>query len=81
MKNLTKERRCPSPGVTREWDYNLAPGETSIPLIIDHTFNRNGRKWRVTVVADTFVIGTAIDAQRDSNGEVSRETDIIRVML
>ncbi|MCH9712683.1 MAG: hypothetical protein K0U20_08685 [Proteobacteria bacterium] len=49
--------------------------------IMDTTFDRNGRTWRVTCVAGTFVIGTAVDAQLDDNGEPSRESDIIRVML
>lgn len=62
-------------------DSNLKHGDTAIPMIIDHTFNRGGRKWRVSVVADTFVIGTAVDAQLDTRGEPVRDSDIIKVML
>lgn len=59
----------------------LVRDDTNILAVINHTFNRNGRKWRVSVVAGTFVIGTAIDARLDSNGEPRRESDVIRVML
>ena len=58
-----------------------ALSDTAIPKIIDHTFNRNGRKWRVTSLVDTFVIGTAIDAQLDANGEPVRESDVLKVTL
>ena len=70
-----------TPGVVRSNSSNLAPGETAVVGIMDATFDRNGRTWRVSVVAGTFVIGTAIDAQIDSHGEPVRESDIIRVML
>ena len=56
-------------------------GDTEVVPVMDTTFERNGRTWRVIVCAGTFVIGTAIDAKRDARGEVSRESDIIKVML
>ena len=55
--------------------------DTNIPNAIDHTFNRDGRKWRVTVVTGTFIIGTAIDAERDARGEVINDYDILKVEL
>lgn len=55
--------------------------DTNIPRKLDLTFNRDGRKWRVTAFTDTFVIGTAVDAKIDSHGEPVRASDIIKVML
>ena len=46
---------------------------------LDSTFGRDGRTWRVTVVTDTFIIGTAIDAERDARGELVNDYDIIKV--
>ena len=48
---------------------------------IDTTFNRNGRTWCVTVVTDTFIIATAVDAERDARGELVNDYDVIKVML
>ena len=84
MKHLHKQilgRANRIPGITRGIDSNLERGDTDVVPIMDTTFDRNGRTWRVSVVAGTFVIGTAVDAKRDANGEVSRESDIIRVVL
>ena len=78
-ENLTKERRVPI--VVRGVYSNVVSDNTPITAKIDNTFERNGRTWRVSICAGTFVIGTAIDAQRDARGEVLRESDIIRVML
>jgi len=80
MKGLLKMQQK-TPGVTRGIDSNRTSGDTAIPKALDHTFNRNGRKWRVSCLCDTFVIGTAVDAVLDDKGEPSRESDIIRVML
>lgn len=44
-------------------------------------FIREGRIWRVSVICNTFIIGTAIDAQRDSSNEVVRHSDLIMVKL
>ena len=46
---------------------------------IDTTFNRDGRTWCVTVVTDTFIIATAVDAERDARGELVNECDIMKV--
>ena len=70
-----------TPGVTRGIDSNLAPDDTDIPTAIGLEFNRNGRRWRVSVVVDTFIIGTAIDAVLDDHNEPARESDIIRVAI
>ncbi|MCH9712674.1 MAG: hypothetical protein K0U20_08640 [Proteobacteria bacterium] len=69
------------PGVTRGIDSNTVPGDTEVVAAMDATFCRNGRTWRVTSVVDTFLVGTAIDAQLDDNGEPVRESDIIRVVF
>ena len=53
--------------------------DANIPGVIDHMFNRDGRTWRVTVVTDTFIIGTAIDAERDARGELINDYDIVKV--
>ena len=52
-----------------------------IPTTIDAEFNRDGRRWRVTVVVDTFIIATAVDAVLDSHREPSRSSDIIKVSI
>lgn len=52
-----------------------------VPTAIGLEFNRNGRTWRVSVVVDTFIIATAIDAVLDNHSEPSRSSDIIKVML
>ena len=52
-----------------------------IPTAIGLEFNRDGRRWRVASLCDTFVIATAIDAVLDNHGEPSRSSDIIKVML
>ena len=70
-----------APGITRGVNSNVERGDTEVVPIMDTTFERNGRTWRVSVCAGTFVIGTAINAKRDARGEVSRESDIIRVIL
>ena len=57
----------------------MIPRNTDPVATIDHTFNRNGRTWRVTVVTDTFIIGTAIDAERDARGELVNDYDILKV--
>ena len=49
--------------------------------VMNTIFDRDGRTWRVSVVAGTFIIGTAINAVLDSHGEPSRDSDIIKVML
>ena len=82
---------CPSAAFNRGIVHDeIKPGETvheyglqdtAIPQAIDHTFNRDGRKWRVSSLCDTFVIGTAVDAQLNERGEPSRESDIIKVTL
>ena len=48
---------------------------------LDTEFDRNGRTWRVTVVTDTFIIATAIDAERDERGELVNDYDVIKVNL
>ena len=46
---------------------------------LDTQFDRDGRTWCVTVVTDTFIIATAIDAERDARGELVNDYDILKV--
>jgi len=52
-----------------------------VPRTLDTTFERDGRTWRVTVSTDTFIIATAVDAERDERGEVINDYDVIQVKL
>lgn len=51
------------------------------PTVIDTEFVRSGRRWRVSVVTNTFIIATATDALLDKHGEPSRLSDVIRIIL
>ena len=57
------------------------PDNFPVPTAIGLEFNRDGRRYRVGSVVDTFVIATAIDAVLDNHGEPSRSSDIIKVSI
>ena len=77
MKHLNKIVNQPA-GVTRAVDSNSEEGDTEIIGEFGHIFKRNNREWRVSVVTDTFILGTATDAKMDDDGPVKAD-DIINV--
>lgn len=50
---------------------------SSVPTEIGAEFDRDGRRWRVSVVTDHFIIATGIRVA----GEPELDTDTIKVML
>ena len=70
--------RILTPNVTRGDDSSKSTDDTEIKGMFGHVFRRNNRDWRVSVITDTFIMGTATDAKLDGDGPISSD-DIIRV--
>ena len=52
-----------------------------VPTKYGEEFDQDGRRWRVSVVTNTFIIATATDAVLDNHNEPKRDSDVIKVML